>query len=514
MKGSQIKIWVPLLFLFAGLLCIFFSRHEPIRDFGNYYYGSRLLLDGNFSSEIYTSIHHFNEQIGSYGETNYFENYIPVPPFSALFYIPFCIFSSLKAKFVFNLVSLCLFCWSLFRLLKFLDTNSKTLYILPLILFFPLYANIQQGQTYLLIVALLFEIFYSSQKKRLFYPSFLIAVIIALKIFPGIILLYFIFKKNWRIVGLSIVMLIILTSVTSLLLPDTVTFSYFTDILPRLFNNDIVGTYHAGNQSFYTLLLHLFSYDGLANINPLINQPLFVVFFESVFFALILGFCFSMLKRSPTIFFGFVSLTGLLLSRYSTSYGMILILPVLIALLSDKKPSFLSGTIFFISLGMATIPNVFIEGFFNLPFIRLYGLLILLALILYHYRIHFNYKIFAALILPVLILKYFSLPVADVSYFSIQNTKGILYEIDIKNDSLILKSCMGDKNIFEKYPLKEKAHFSDSLFIRNNIIYYNHKVVCNDKSNKEQPFLYNNSIVFMSDLNQAVRFYKLRSVPL
>lgn len=514
MKALHVKVGLPLLFFFAGLLCIFFSRHEPIRDFGNYYYGSRLLLDGKFNSEIYTSIHSFNEQIGKYGETDYFENYIPVPPFSALFYTPFCVFSSLKAKFVFNLVSLFLFCISLFRLLKFLNVNSKALHVLPVIMFFPLYANIQQGQAYLLIVAFLFEIFHSSQKNQVFYPSLLIAITIALKIFPGIILLYFISKRNWRIVGASIVMFLILTGITSLLLPETITFNYFTSILPRLFNNDVVGTYYRGNQSFYTLLLHLFSYDGLGNVNPLTDQPLLVVAFESIFCVLLLCFCFALLKHSSFVFFGFVLLTGLLLSRYSTSYSVIMILPVLIALLSEKKPSALSAVFFFIGLGMATIPNAFIESFFALPFMRLYGVLLLLALILYYFRIRFNYKIFAAFILPVFILKYFSLPLANVSYFSVQNTKGIVYDIDLRNDSLVLKSCVGERDLFEKYPLTGNARFSDSLLIRNNIVYYKNKVVCNDKSNKERPFLYNNSIVFMSDLNQGIRFYKLRIIPL
>ena len=50
------------------------------------------------------------------------------------------------------------------------------------------------------------------------------------------------------------------------------------------------------------------------------------------------------------------------------------------------------------------------------------------------------------------------------------------------------------------------------LRIHDNIIYFDGKIISDTKDNKLNPFIYNDSIVFMSDLNQAVNFYKLRKI--
>ena len=95
---------VSFLFLVIGLLIIGITINYPIGDFGNYYYGSKLFSEGKFSVLDYQSIQHFNQQISTYGQHNYFENYTPVPPFSILFYLPFIFLNSIVAKITFNTI--------------------------------------------------------------------------------------------------------------------------------------------------------------------------------------------------------------------------------------------------------------------------------------------------------------------------------------------------------------------------------------------------------------------------
>ena len=54
-----------LVFLIIGLILIIAIKNYPIGDFGNYYYGSKIYLEGNFTIENYKSIAHFNNQINT-----------------------------------------------------------------------------------------------------------------------------------------------------------------------------------------------------------------------------------------------------------------------------------------------------------------------------------------------------------------------------------------------------------------------------------------------------------------
>ena len=513
MKRSISTAYVPLIFLLLGSLCVLFCLNEPIKDFGNYYYGSKLFVDGNFTSEIYTSIHYFNKQIALYGEKNFFENYLPVPPFSALFYAPLCFLKSEGSKVVFNILSLIAFCLSLFRLLKFVEIRHWLLYFLPLVFIYPLYNNISQGQTYLLISAFLIEGFLSSEKGSVFYPSLLFAIAISLKLFPAFILIYFLIKKQFKLVFTTLGLTATLFVLTYLILPKDTTLYYFTNILPRLFNNDVVGTYYHGNQSVYTALLQLFSYDEFSNPNPIFNAPLLVVLFESLFYSIVLVLLFSLQKHNSFIGYSVILFSSILIGRYNTSYGMLLILPLSIALFKESdKTLFLS----FLLMGVALTISLPVGSMANLPFVfkfaRLFGVLLIFFLTVSFLQLRVDFKLFSFLFLPMFIFKYVSFSILPVSYFKIQNSQGILYAIKVHADSITLKSTLGEKDFEETYKLAGKIEKPIGLSIRNNVIYYDNKIVCDTKDNKLNPFIYNDSIVFMSDLNQAVGFYKLRKI--
>jgi len=516
MTRNIIKPYLSLLFLSVGCLAIFLSLHEPLRDFGNYYYGSRLLLDGKFNHQMYTSIHYFNQQINSYGEINFFENYIPVTPFSAVFYVPFCFFKSLHAKLLFNILSLLLLCCSIYRLQNFHLLQSKIIYVLPVIFFYPLYNNILQGQAYVLLCALLIEVYMASEKKQIFLASFLMALIISLKIFPVILLLYFLLKRNFKTVGLTVLFLLLFFFLSYFILPpDTISY-YFSHVLPRLFNNDVVGTYYHGNQSVYTSLLQLFSYDELSNPHPLVNYSFLIVIFESLFVAFLLTFIFLVRNKNTFLFFSFVLFSSLLLGRYNTGYSLILLLPFCVSFILEDIKHYYLYLLFICVFVTNYVPVGSLASFpFLIKFSRLWGLILILILAALLYRLKMDYKLFAILFILVTIFKFISFPIQPINYFTLQNTKGILYDITVGSDSIILKSTLGEKDYLETFAFKAKAELKENLIIEDNVVYYKDKVICNTKDNKLNPFVYNDtSVVFMSDLNQAVGFYKLRYISL
>lgn len=505
-----------ILFFVSGLLILIATYRYPIGDFGNYYYGSKIFLDGNFSLKNYKDIAHFNQQISEYGQTNYFENYIPVPPFSLLFYLPLVFFKSIYAKLIFNLFSLSVFSFSLFRLLQKLKTDTVLVYFLPIILFYSLYNNIIQGQTYLIVTALLIETYLASEKNQIIPASIYIAIAICLKIFPAFILLFFFLKRNYRVLLYTVLACVFLHFITGIIVGFDIIFHYVTSILPRLMNNDIIGAYYHGNQSIYTLLLNLFSKDAIHNPNPLMENQYFIILGESIFIAFVLWLLIQSSKKESFLFFSMIVFSTLIIGRYNTSYGLFILIPLIIYLLNEWPNKKVIPLIVFCFAATINLP---IGSFIDLPLIlkfsRFFGLLTLLLMMVYLLEIKLAFKPITLLVLPIFCIKYLTFSIQPIQYFYTQNTQGILNDWRIQNDSITLISTMGANTFEEKFKLKANATKEKTLTIFDNKIFYREKMICDSRDNKKNPFIYNDTaIVFLSDLNQAVGFYKLRMVSL
>ncbi len=507
--------YLPLIFFILGVLLILKGIQAPINDFGNYYYGSKMLTQGRFTISVYSDIHYFNQQISNLGEKNFFENYIPVPPFSAVFYAPFCLLKCNQAKLLFNLLSLLLFCVSLFRLIKHYGINSNYLLILPLMFLSPLNNNLIQGQTYLLILAFISESLIQSEKGRHQLSALLCALVMALKIFPAFILLFYLLKKKYKVVIWSLVYFVGFNAACLLFIDPEIIGYYYTSILPRLANNDIIGAYYYGNQSTYSFLLNLFSFDYLQNPNALLNTPYLVPAIESLFVSLAIVTLIGLLKHNNLLLYGCTLLALILCSRYTTSYSLLLLLPLGVYLLNSKL---LPSTAILSSLALLAIAcslNIsdFKDAAIFIKFGRLLLLVAIFVILSYHFHIKLNCKLLLLLFLPIVAYRCYSFSIVPINYFHIQNTKGILYDISLANDSLVLHSTLGEKGATEKIAMHGKAHTDSPLVVKENKLIDNGKIITESADNKLNPFVFNDSlIVFMSDLNQAVRFYKLRVV--
>lgn len=508
-----------LLFFITGVVFTLITFFKPIGDFGNYYYGSKLFVDGRFSIDDYESIQHFNEQIRTYGARDYFENYTPVPPFNLLFYIPFSFLDANLAKALFNLLGLIPCSFSLLRLTRFIgvqDEQKQTAYTwLPLIFLFPLFNNIYQGQSYLFITAFLIEAYIADSRNKFVLSSSLIALSCCLKLFPAFILFFFLIRKRFHTVLYSILLIVLASIVTIAFTGLPISLHYVSQVLPRLLNNDVIGAYYHSNQSIYTLLLHLFSYEAMHNPAPLLNLPWIVPVLESLLIAytltLLIGY-----KNNPAFLFGLVLLTGFFVNRYTTTYGMLLLLPLIAYLLISHPDNRYTHVLCFILFLALSIPIASL-GKYGLvfQFSRLLGLLIIFIILLFVYKPLFHIRWFLTIFLPLLLVKMIGFSDTSPNYFGIQNSKGILYNCIVQHDSLVLISTLGHRDYKEVFKTNGRIRTCDSLYIDENRLFYNGKLIDNNTDNKEKPFLFNDSMaVFMSDLHQGILFYKLRMIPL
>lgn len=497
------------LLLIAGLVIIFKTSGQPLGDFGNYYYGSKLLLDGKFDSRIYSSLHWFNEEAAAYGENGFFGNYIPVPPFSALLYSPFVWFGSNLAKVIFNGVGLVLFCLTFYRLLKTFSIGGVRVYLVSLLLLFPLYYNIVQGQAYLLVFSCLGEALLAFEKKQEHKTALLVALAASIKLFPVFYLLFFLFRKEYRIVLYTLLYCLAAVLITIPFVDFSVSWHYYSHIVPRLFNNEITGPYLSANQSFHSLFLNLFSADDLANPAPLINFPLLAPISMCLTGAFVLCYLYGLRNSSPLFLFGVTSLCSVLMNGYNATYAIALLTLFLIAMLKENlktRQTLLVFSLVFVAFALPFVNPLRLH--FLLKFTRLFCFTGAFIVILVATRSVFSARVFSLFLLAMLLVRGPGLFNQYLPYFRIQNTKGILY-------ALVLKSTLGGSVVEEQFDLGGRARFDTALRIADNKLYYKGREVCATNDNKLSPFVLNDSLaVFMSDLNQAVRFYRLRIIKL
>ena len=503
-----------LVFLLLGLVCLYQSRHAPLGDFGNYYYGSRLFLDGKFSIDDYQSIHYFNEQIAAYGETRFFENYIPVPPFSLLFYAPWAVLGAGKAKLLFNAVSLLVFCVSWSRFLKCVSERSILVYVVPLVFLFPLYSNLLQGQTYLLIIAAILEACLAANAGRVWLAACLLALCISLKLFPAFVLFYFLFRKEYKVLFYTMVCVLVITVITILVVGSNVVLYYLQDVLPRLFSNDIVGTYYSSNQSVYSLLMKLFANDALQNPIPALNLPWLVPALEGCVGAFVLTIFLSLRRSNQFVYLGVTMIASVLVARYNTSYAMVMLLPFTVSIMQYPRRS---GFICILLGVLAVVLNIPSGAFASLGLVghysRILGLFIVFGLFLWTHRVEWNPKLLFALTAILVGFRCLTFQVNTAHYFEVQNTQGLLYDYRIQKDSITLMSTLGDHTVEETFPLKGSARQDSLLVQEDQVIYYEGHVISDTQDHKLKPFIVNDSlIVCLSDMNQGVGFYKLRYI--
>lgn len=524
--AAKYPFWLPrslspatlsaLLFIITGLLCLWQCCQAPIGDFGNYYYGSKLWAAGRFSLEDYTSIHHFNAQIRSYGETRFFENYTPVPPVSLLAYLPLTLLAAAPAKLLFNLCGLVLFAFSWRRFLRQLPSVAPWLLLAPLLLYIPLYNNLYQGQTYLLIAAALMEAFVASEKNQTFLAACCLAFAILLKIFPAFLLVYFLLRRHYRTAIYSI-----LLSACGYLLggwlagPGILTY-YTMEVLPRLFQNDIVGAFYPGNQSLYTLLLDLFVPEPMYNSSVWLHAPWLVPLLEGLVGGFLLAMLFAFRKTPASALFGLTLLVSVLFSRYQTTYGLLLLAPFVPACLGHgnrTRSSWCCVVLIAAALGLPS--SRWWDDGSLLRYARFACLMAAFVCYVYGQALFPAWRQLLPLAGLLVALRFWSFQDREIRYFELQNTRGILYDYRVEQDSITMLSTLGEQDVEERFALATTPRPDSSLHIRGNALYAGERLLYSGPDQKRKPMRLNDSTVLvMSDQNQGVGFYKLRCITL
>ncbi|MCW3077812.1 MAG: hypothetical protein JWO32_2421 [Bacteroidetes bacterium] len=496
------KMALFCLFFFTSIGLLILSINHPIGDFGNYYYGSKMLHEGKNIGFLYTDTHWFNEQIKTYGETDFFENYAPIPPFSLVFYYPLIFLKSATAKLVFNLIGIIFLCFSLIRLLE-QEVSLKSKYFISfIVLLFPIYNNLVQGQAYLIVAALLLEIFIACKLKRNMLTGIYVALLFLLKLFPVLILFYFIIKKQYKVVLWSAVFILILLGITCLVVDSSVVYNYYACIVPRLSQNQVIDPFYYGHQSLDIFLKNMFCYDALENPAPVVNLPLLFILIKSVCLAGLVYFGISLVRKGDNFkMYSIFIFVMILLCPYIPSYFLMLLLPFTLTVFSFKNRILLIvivGLVCNIPLNIVADQPVIIKYF------RIILLVIAFLLTIFELREKNNYKLFAVVLAFSFAFVFESFTSSPYSYFIQANGQGIYFDLKVSNNTLIAQRCMGSKDF------SDTLNYSDKIM--NWVEMNSHPLLTGQKQNIKKILLINNNILFyLSDIHQGVGMYKVHA---
>ncbi len=507
------------LFLLAGLFLLWQSRSQPAGDYANYYYASRLWLEGRFTIEMYDP-YSFNQAVSGLSPQPVFVNFTPAPPLSVLAYLPFaCIEEVWISKTAFGLLSLLIFALAYSRLVRTIGMGRQWwLILLPFACFFPMINNFLQGQSYLLMLAFLLEGFTQWQKGRAVRPAILWAVPIAMKLFPAILLLFLILEKDFRGLFLTVAFSVFLSLSPILVFSPAITEAYFLDIVPRLFRGEINDPFSILYQSGRTLFFKAFVQDQHLNPGPAANLPRVAFAGHLAFQAIILASsALLMQEKNVSCFsrFALAILAGLLLTGYGSSYSMLLLLFPLLAL--GELP--LAGAAWkitgwaFISLAANTPAHLLQEWPVGFQFPRLYALLALLSMLFWVLRPKIRLFPLAVVLLLITGIGLLATPLfpTEGDYYLPDGRFGLIHDYELNATGLELQHFNGQGFQRSVFATSDKIRFSPGLRAEAGQIFWRGQQLTYSTGQKRRPALLNERyFIYLSDEGRGVGFYTLR----
>lgn len=359
-------------------------------DFPNYYLAGLLYRRGVPLERIYewTWFQRQNDELqvrpGLVG-------FAPNPPICALPIAPLTFCSPLAAKRIWLLMNVGFIALALALLRSVTSLGWRRLSVASLFCIVPLHSNFQLGQFYVLLLLLICGSYYMSCNGRQFVSGVLAAMAAIFKLFPALILLLFLWKRNWSAVAGFVCATVLLAGISVTTLGWGVHAVFLSEVLPQITRGDWLAPYDLWRNSFTTLWSHLFLYEPQLNPSPLISSvALYIVAMATTGTTLLLGFVLASKseKEQATSALEWAALIPLclLLSTTTGSYHpTVLIFTAVVgidALLAQAKPRLAIALFLAFVIACSPIPAVI---YARLP-LRLITIAALYVLLLYEMR--------------------------------------------------------------------------------------------------------------------------------
>lgn len=264
--------------LLAILLAIFAGRgflpawRTLNTDFPNYYLAASLYHRGIALDRAYEWVW-FQRQKDYLNISQPLVGFVPNPPICALPILPLSGLSPLTAKRAWLVLNLGFFVFALELLRRVTKLPLRRVGLVSLLCVVPLRANFLVGQYYILILLLICAAYYSACLGHRLTSGMFLAAGAALKLFPALFLILFVWRQDWRSAAGLVLGVAVLATISVALFGAPVHWVFLIEVLPRALHGDMVGPYSLQWNSFSALWHHLFLFEPELNPSPLLNSP-------------------------------------------------------------------------------------------------------------------------------------------------------------------------------------------------------------------------------------------------
>ncbi len=513
-----------VLSLIGLALCLLFfsyfigeSQSFLPHDYANSYFGGYFFWRGEFDTSIFDP-YAFNKKIHDAGIKDVFASYNPNPPSTALmFALPSLLPISLS-KLLFTIITSLLFLLSIYRLCRHLQVEPGWIFILlPIVFAVPLRNQILFGQTYFLLIFLLIEGFIAYENKKLWLAAILWSIAIFLKIFPLIIILFLLVKKEWKAIGYLAITGLTILLICVLVQGMDIWIYYVTQVLPRSSAGEVTTSYEANFQSAQMFFKFLFVADPQLNPSALYDSKFVFSSLLILFNVVVISLCASfIIPLKSALSFGMIFLASILLLPYGNTYGNIILIILLIALSKELSTS-LMIIVSLIVLLICNIPvGIFRDMSLVFQFPRFFFLIGLFLLVFFLVAPRIQWKFF--LIWPLMMLPLFMRrdEPRDPSLLLVPEQKhSLVYNYHVQGNLIVYNYWTEHgENLFETN-VTTKDNSAEDVEVKGNQIFFKGKQITFSSDNKSKPMVINGSqLIYLSDKDRGLGFYTLRVIEL
>jgi len=308
-------------------------------DFPSYFTAAKIVADGRDVARLY-DIPWFQQQMRSYRIGKPEEGkFSPFPPPTALLLVPLAGLAPLNALRVVTGIGVLCLIGSIVLLARSLCWSALDTAVLVLLSGNAILAALRLGQPYILVSACCILGYYAYLRHRPWLAGASLGLFTPLKYFPVVMLGYFAFRRQWRLVVAGMLAIVVVTLASIAVLGWKIHAQFLTSVLgshltARLSMQD---PFSASFQSFDTLFRRLFVFDALANPRPLLAAAWLsracLVATKLVIFAALIATLLRLARSrgasatAPSL--GLLGIATLLLAPATATYHMVLLwLPV------------------------------------------------------------------------------------------------------------------------------------------------------------------------------------------
>jgi len=268
--------WLERAVLFVAVL--FLCAHTLPRawrtlntDFPNYYMAARLVHEGYDTSRMYEWSWIEREKDHRAVDIRII-GLLPITPFSTLAVWPLAGLPPLTAKHIWIILNLA-FLVPISWMLRRMTGLSYRRIALAIFLSFPLHRNLLYGQFYVLLLLLIIAACFSYLRGYRALAGALVALAAACKVFPLLLLVFFLQRRDWRALTSGVITGISSVAISIAVFGLNVHRTWLHEILPWVMHGEGLGTYTT-TASISGVLHCLFLSEPQWNPHPWHDSPL------------------------------------------------------------------------------------------------------------------------------------------------------------------------------------------------------------------------------------------------